>query len=80
MTVQNEESREFSFSKWLAEGLEAAMPRRWESRLVPAEARKHLRAAKREMLLAARSLLDKAIDHLEQEPAAPKKTTKIKVE
>lgn len=37
-------------------------------RLLPAETRKHLRAARREQLLAARSLLDRWIDRLEHEP------------
>ena len=78
--TSTEETKEFSFSKWLAEGMEAMLPRRVVPRLAPAQTRAHLRAANREMLLAARSLLDTAIDRLEGEPAAPKKVTKIKVE
>lgn len=37
-------------------------------RLLPSETRGHLRAARREQLLAARSLLDRWIDRLEHEP------------
>jgi hypothetical protein len=44
-----------------------------------ADFHKHRRAAGREMLLAFRSLLDKAIEKMEEEPPAPK-AAKIKVE
>jgi hypothetical protein len=36
---------------------------------VPSEVRAHLRAARKERLLAARALLDHQIEHLEQAPA-----------
>lgn len=38
------------------------------ARLVPPEARHHLRAARREQLLAARAILDRWIARLEREP------------
>ncbi len=38
------------------------------TRLVPPEARRHLRAARREQLLAARAILDRWITRLEREP------------
>ncbi len=37
--------------------------------VVPAEVRTHLRAARKERLLAARALLDHRIEHLENAPA-----------
>lgn len=46
--------------------------------LFPEEFWKHQRAARREMLLSVRSLIDAAIESLEEKP--PRKATKIKVE
>ncbi|MFQ6057443.1 MAG: hypothetical protein ACE5MB_00990 [Anaerolineae bacterium] len=46
--------------------------------LFPEDFWKHQRAARREMLLSVRSLIDAAIESLEEKP--PKKATKIKVE
>ncbi len=43
------------------------------------EFRSHMRAARREMLLALRSLLDKAIEKTEEPPAEPK-ASKIVIE
>ena len=49
--------------------------------LLPAEFWEHRRAARREMLLAARSLLDTAIEHIEQQDAPrQKRAHKIEVE
>lgn len=49
--------------------------------ILPPEAREHFRAARRELLLALRSLLDSAIEALEKrEKKGPKARTKIKVE
>ncbi len=76
----SDESKDFSFSKWLAEGMEAMLPRRLAPRFIPADTRTHIRAARREMLMAARSLLDEVIEKVDKAPAAPKKVTKIKVE
>lgn len=39
------------------------------ARLLPSEVRGHLRAARKEQLLAARSLLDHWIDRLDRKPA-----------
>lgn len=46
--------------------------------LFPEDFWKHQRAAQREMLLSLRSLLDAAIESLEEKP--PRKAQKIKVE
>lgn len=48
-------------------------------RLVPVETRQHLRAARREQLLAARSLLDHWIERLEREPAGEKRREEIEL-
>ena len=47
--------------------------------LLPEEFWKHRRAAKKEMLLAWRSLLDTAIERLEKEPEKKKEAKKIAV-
>ncbi len=47
-----------------AEGLEPVL-----ARLFPTEVRGHLRAARKEQLLAVRSLIDHWIDRLERAPA-----------
>lgn len=50
-------------------------------RLLPAEARGHLRAARREQLLAARAMLDHWIDRLDRAPAERlKRRESIKLE
>ena len=71
-------SEEFSFTKWLGEGIEHLSPKRVIPCLFPEEFKTHIRAANREVLLACRSILDKAIARLEE--PAPHKVTKIKVE
>jgi hypothetical protein len=48
--------------------------------LVPVEARNHLRAARREELLAARSLLDHWIERLEREPKSESRRETIELE
>lgn len=49
--------------------------------LLPEDFRKHRRAAKKEALLAVRSLLDAAIERLEKEPAPrTRKAAKIAVQ
>ena len=49
--------------------------------LLPAEFWEHRRAARREMLLAARSLLDAAIERIEQQEAPhQKRAQKIKID
>ncbi len=77
----NEEAKEFVFEDWLAEGIRACKAgfRKGRGReFLPAEFRAHLKAARKEMLLAMRSLIDAAIERTEEKPK--KKTTKIKVE
>jgi hypothetical protein len=77
----NEEAKEFVFEDWLAEGIKACRASFRKSagkEFLPAESRAHLRASRKEMLLAMRSLIDAAIERTEEEPK--KKTTKIKVE
>ncbi len=67
----------------------ADMEARWEEpgvgslvrRLVPPEARRHLRAARKEQLLAARAFLDHWIDRLEREPEPrPRRRERIELE
>ncbi len=67
----------------------ADMEARWEEpgvgslvrRLVPPEARRHLRAARREQLLAARAFIDHWIDRLEREPEPrPRRRERIELE
>jgi hypothetical protein len=75
------EEREFDFEDWLAEGIKGFRATCKELRpFLPEEFRQHTKAARREMLLAARSLLDVAIECTEEKPELKKKTTKIKVE
>ena len=73
------EEREFVFEDWLAEGIRGfrGCYKKLSSHL-PEEFREHTRTARREMLLAMRSLLDTAIECAEEKPK--KKATKIKVE
>jgi trimethylamine:corrinoid methyltransferase-like protein len=81
MTVEtNHAEKEFVFEDWLAEGIRAmrAKARERKHRVVPEEFCTHMRAARKEFLLAFRSLIDEAVKETEPEP--PKKATKIKVE
>lgn len=49
--------------------------------IMPEETRSHFRTARKEMLLALRSLLDKAIERVEEtEKTKAKKRTKIEVQ
>ena len=67
----------------------ADMESRWEEpgvgslvrRLVPPDARHHLRAARKEQLLAARAFIDHWIDRLEREPEPrPRRRERIELE
>ena len=51
-------------------------------RLVPAEARRHLRAAQRERLLAARAFIDAAIKRTEDQPAGarPRRPESVRID
>ncbi len=74
------EEREFLFEDWLAEGIKGLGQRiRAEKpRFLPEEFCTHIRAARREWLLAMRSLIDAAIERLEEQPKP--QATRIKVE
>lgn len=76
-----EKEKEFDLEGWLDEGMEGLrdMLKRKRPQIVPEQFKKHTRAARKEMLLAVRSLLDAAIEELEKEPEPPKKATKIEV-
>ncbi len=81
MTVETKNSeKEFVFEDWLAEGIKGlrAKSRAKKHKLIPEEFCTHLRASRKEFLLALRSLVDEAVQRAEPEP--PKKATKIKVE
>jgi hypothetical protein len=47
---------------------------------VPEQAKKHLRAARKEKLMALRSLLDAKIEGLEENKSGQKKPQKVKVQ
>ena len=47
---------------------------------IPQEFEGHLRSARREVLLALRSLLDERIKRLEESEARPRKVTRVPVE
>jgi hypothetical protein len=73
------EEREFDLEDWLAEGVKGFRATCKELRpFLPEEFRQHTKAARREMLMAMRSLLDAAIACTEEKPK--KKATKIEVE
>ncbi|NLE60530.1 MAG: hypothetical protein GX616_19465 [Planctomycetes bacterium] len=81
MTVETKNNeKEFVFEDWLAEGIKGLRAKRRERthKLVPEAFCTHLRASRKEFLLALRSLVDAAVQRVEPEP--PKKVTKIKVE
>jgi len=73
------EEKEFAFEDWLAEGIKGfrGCYKNLSPRL-PDEFHQHTKAARREMLLVMRSLIDAAIESTEEKPK--KKATKIKVE
>lgn len=66
---------EFVFEDWVREGIRGF--EKCTRTLVPHEFRKHMNAATKEALLAYRSLIDAALERVEEKP---KKRTKIKVE
>lgn len=75
------ESKEFSVTDWIVEGIEGISEKGKTATFIPSEFRSHVKAANREALLALRSLLDKAIEAFEEEEKAEeKKVTKVKVE
>ena len=80
--MENEaHAEEFDVEAWLEEG-RRGMRRTLKhkrgarpSSLLPGEFKGHVRAARREMLLAVRSLLDAAIERLEERPPAAEAET-----
>lgn len=69
------EEKEFDLEEWLQEGIRGLRSAlRCRTPVLPEEFKMHTRAARKEMLLAVRSLLDSAIRELEEapEPAAKK--------
>ena len=66
---------EFVFENWLREGLRGF--EQCTKGLFSEDFCKHMKAARRETLLAYRSLIDAALERVEEKP---KKRTKIKVE
>ena len=71
--------KEFVLEDWVNEGVKGLRSRLRRRRgLLPEEFHDHMRAARKETLLAMRSLLDAAIESMEKPRS--KKATKIKVE
>ncbi|MGQ9794066.1 MAG: hypothetical protein ACUVSF_10340 [Anaerolineae bacterium] len=69
------EEKEFDLEEWLREGIQGLRRSlRCRPPALPEKFKMHTRAARKEMLLAVRSLLDSAICELEEtpEPAAKK--------
>jgi uncharacterized membrane protein len=73
---------EFDVDEWLKEGRQGLrrMLRSKRRHILPSEFRAHTRAARKEMLLAVRSLLDTAINRLEGEPKPARQAAKIEIE
>ena len=83
MTEEGVHAKEFVFEDWLAEGIRGC--RASYKKLSPhltEEFHQHTKAARREMLLAMRSLIDATIARTEEkeESKTKKKASKIKVE
>jgi hypothetical protein len=71
--------KEFVFEDWVSEGVKGVRSHLRRRRgLLPEEFHSHMRAARKETLLAMRSLLDAVVEDVEK--PRPKKATKIKVE
>ena len=77
-------SEEFSFSNWLAEGakgIRSKLQMPCVGSIAPEEFRKHMKASRKEFLMAFRSLFDDAIENMDKpKPTPTRKATKIKVE
>lgn len=76
----NESESDFRVNEWLKEGAEGIKSRRRKMMrgLMPRSFSNHFRAARREMLLAVRSLIDEAIERVE--PDTTPRATTIKVD
>jgi len=75
-------SEEFSLRNWVSEGAKGIkgmvhLPR---GGLLPEEFHDHMKASRKELLLAFRSLFDAAIEGVDKKGTARRKATKIKVE
>jgi hypothetical protein len=73
------EVEEFDLEEWLDEGIRGLRRTLKGKRpqILPEQFKEHTRTARKEMLLAVRSLLDAAIEELAGEAEPPKKATKI---
>jgi hypothetical protein len=75
------EEKAFVFEDWLSDGIKGMRENlKRKKHRKPSAVRQHLRSACKEVLLAARSVFDEAIEVLEAEPEPKKKATKIKIE
>ena len=76
-------SEEFNVGSWVSDGVKGAKNavQGLGSGLLPEEFKMHLKASRKEFLLAFRSLVDKAIAKTDApKKAASRRATKIKVE
>jgi hypothetical protein len=74
----SEKSNEFVFEDWVRDGIRGL--RRQRMTLLPEEFWAHMRSARKERLLAYRSLIDAVIERIDETPAKKKAPTRIKVE
>jgi hypothetical protein len=82
--AEEKKVEEFDLEDWLADGIKGLRHtlkgKAKRRQVLPEQFKEHTRAARKEMLLAVRSLLDAAIEEeAEEEPEATKKPTKIEV-
>jgi hypothetical protein len=75
-------SEEFSFRDWASQGLEGVrgMVHLPKGRIVPQGFRSHMKASRKEFLLAFRSLFDEAIERMDSPKGPRRKGTTIKPE
>jgi hypothetical protein len=80
--AEEKKVEEFDMEEWLADGIKGLRhtlkSKARRRHVLPEQFKEHTRAARKEMLLAVRSLLDAAIEE-EEEAEAPKKAAKIEV-
>ncbi len=76
-------SEEFKLGQWVSEGVQGVKSsiKFPSGRLLPESFHAHMRASRKEFLMAFRSLFDAAIENLDKpRPTTTRKATKIKVE
>ena len=76
-------SEEFKFTQWVSDGAKGVRDGlRGSGRgLLPEDYRQHMKASRKEFVLAFRALFDAAIDKMDAPKRSPqRKATKIKVE